>query len=97
MVNDKYRSYGQKFPNQNFRNFFTNGKQPEKMDRKLVTWADFLSSIGCFVLQDAAALDGSIIVEICDETMAGECGVIQSKCRVCLPSCCSFSEFLVLL
>ena len=33
-----------------------------------VTWADFLSSIGIFVLQDD--LDGSIIVEICDETMA---------------------------
>ena len=91
MVNDTYRSYGPKFPNQDFRNFFINGKQPEKMDRKLVTWTDFLSSIGCFVLQDAAAF------EICDETMAGECGVIQSKCRVCLLSCCSFSEFLVLL
>ena len=28
MVNDTYRSYRQKIPNQNFRNFFKNGKQP---------------------------------------------------------------------
>ena len=28
MVNDTYRSYRQKIPNQNFRNFFINGKQP---------------------------------------------------------------------
>ena len=28
MVNDKYRSYRPKIPNQNFRNFFRNGKQP---------------------------------------------------------------------
>ena len=27
MVNDTYRSYGPKIPNQNFRNFFINGKQ----------------------------------------------------------------------
>ena len=33
-----------------------------------VTWADFLSPIGCFVLQDGVAW--FIIVEICDETMA---------------------------
>ena len=26
-----------------------------------------------------------------------KCGAKQSKCRVCLPACCSFSEFLVLL
>ena len=28
MVNDTYRSYRPKIPNQNFRNFFINGKQP---------------------------------------------------------------------
>ena len=28
MVNDWYRSYRTKFPNQTFRNFFINGKQP---------------------------------------------------------------------
>ena len=28
MVNDTYRSYRQKIPNQSFRNFFINGKQP---------------------------------------------------------------------
>ena len=28
MVNDTYRSYGPNIPNQNFRNFFINGKQP---------------------------------------------------------------------
>ena len=42
------------------------------------------------------ALTGSIIVEICDKRWR-KCGANQSKCRVCLPSCCSFSEFLVLL
>ena len=40
------------------------------------------------------ALHGSIIVEICDETKA-KCDANQSKCRVSLPVCCSFSEFLV--
>ena len=28
MVNETYRSYRPKIPNQNFRNFFVNGKQP---------------------------------------------------------------------
>ena len=28
MVNDRYRSYRPKIPNQNFRNFVINGKQP---------------------------------------------------------------------
>ena len=40
------------------------------------------------------ALDGSIIVEICDETMA-KMWPNQSKCRVSLPACCSFSYFLI--
>ena len=31
MVNDTYRSYRTKIPNQNFRNFFINGKQPETL------------------------------------------------------------------
>ena len=42
------------------------------------------------------ALGGSIKVEICDETMA-KLGANQSKCRVSLPTCCSFSDFLVVL
>ena len=42
------------------------------------------------------ALDGSIIVEICDETIA-KSGANRSKCRVSLPACCSFSDFLVVL
>ena len=39
------------------------------------------------------ALDGSIIVEICDETMS-KMWRKQSKFRVCLPACGSFSKFL---
>ena len=33
-----------------------------------ITWADFSSPTGCFVLQDGVSC--SIIVEICDEKMA---------------------------
>ena len=42
------------------------------------------------------ALDGSIIVEICDERWR-KCGANQSKCRVSLHACRSFSDFLVVL
>ena len=42
------------------------------------------------------ALDGSIIAEICDETMA-KMWRKPVKMWACLPACCSFSEFLVVL
>ena len=40
MVNETYRSYRPKIPNQNFRNFFVNGKQPGTL----------LTNITCFRL-----------------------------------------------
>ena len=44
MVNDTYRSYGPKFPNQNFRNFFINGKQLQSpwASRLYRWWTHFL-------------------------------------------------------
>ena len=63
----------------------------ERLDRKLMS-RGLISYRRLVVSCCKMALDGSIIVEICDEKMAKMCAD-QSECGVC----CSFSEFLVLL
>ena len=56
------------------------------LDRKLM-------SCGLISFRRLVGVDGSIIMKICDETMA-KCGANKSNCRVCLRACCSFSKLL---
>ena len=68
----------------------------ERLDRKLMS-RGLISYRRLVVSCSKMALDGSIIVEICYETMAKMWRKPVEIYRVCLPACCAFWEFLVLL